>query len=77
MPTVFELFGLRFFFFSDEHLPRHIHVASNDGRAKIVLEPSIELEYNRGLKTQDLKRALKLVKMYQKDIIETWNKYFD
>ncbi|MBE0499452.1 MAG: DUF4160 domain-containing protein [Campylobacterales bacterium] len=26
MPTVLRINGFRFFFFSDEHLPLHIHV---------------------------------------------------
>ena len=26
MPTLFELFGMRFFFYSLEHLPIHVHV---------------------------------------------------
>ncbi|MBQ2197591.1 MAG: DUF4160 domain-containing protein [Bacteroidales bacterium] len=33
MPTILFLFGLRFFFYSEEHLPIHIHVQSGDGRA--------------------------------------------
>lgn len=35
MPTLLEIFGLRFFFFSKEHEPVHIHVESNDGVAKL------------------------------------------
>ncbi|MBE6243946.1 MAG: DUF4160 domain-containing protein [Bacteroidales bacterium] len=26
MPTILFLFGLRFFFYSEEHLPVHVHV---------------------------------------------------
>ena len=26
MPTIFEIFGLRFYFYSDEHLPIHVHI---------------------------------------------------
>ena len=29
MPTLFELFGMRFFFYSLEHLPIHVHVPPN------------------------------------------------
>ena len=75
MPTVFEIFGLRFFF--DDHAPVHVHVVKGDDEAKIAIEPDIELVYNHGLKAQDVKRALKLVKMYKDEIIETWNKYHD
>lgn len=70
MPTIFEIFGLRFFFFADDHYPIHVHVVKGDDDAKIVIEPDIELIYNHGLKAKDLKRALKLAKMYKDDIIE-------
>jgi hypothetical protein len=75
MPTVFIIFGLRFYFYSEEHLPIHIHVENSDGKAKFNVEPEIELVYNKGLKPKDLKRAEKLVKMYRDEIIEEWEKY--
>lgn len=75
MPTVFELFGLRFFFYSDDHPPIHIHVERGDDEAKFDIEPEVKLVYNHGLKEQDLKRALKLINMYKAEIIETWNQY--
>lgn len=75
MPTIFEIFGLRFFFFAEDHEPMHVHVVKGDDDAKIAIEPSIELVYNHGLKARDLKRALKLAEMYKDDIIEVWNKY--
>lgn len=53
MPTVFELFGLRFFFYSDDHPPIHVHVERGDDE------------------------ALKLVKMYKAEIVETWNQQYD
>lgn len=77
MPTVFEIFGLRFFFFSDDHDPVHVHVVKGDDEAKIAVMPEIELVYNHGLKAQDVKRALKLVKMYKDEIIAAWNEYHD
>lgn len=77
MPTIFEIFGLRFFFFSDEHQPVHVHVVKGDARAKIETYPEIKLVYNKGLKAQDLKRALELAEMYKEEINETWKRYFD
>lgn len=77
MPTIFEIFGLRFFFFAEDHAPIHVHVVKGDDDAKIAIEPNIELVYNHGLKARDLKRALKLADMYKEDIIETWKKYHD
>ena len=50
MPTIFEIFGLRFFFFSGEHTPIHVHVVKGDDDAKIAIMPEIKLVYNNGLK---------------------------
>lgn len=75
MPTLFIIFGLRFYFYADEHLPIHVHVENEDGRAKIIVEPKIELLENRGIKTNDLKKAMKIVETYQKEIISEWHKF--
>lgn len=75
MPTIFEIFGLRFFFFSDDHAPIHVPVVKEDYDAKIEIEPEIRLVYNHGLKTKDLKRAMMLVEMYKDDIIDVWKRY--
>lgn len=75
MPTIFEIFGLRFFFFADDHYPIHVHVVKGDDDAKIEIEPTIRLIYNHGLKANDIKRALKLAKLYKAEIVETWYKY--
>lgn len=46
MPTILFLFGLRFFFYSDEHLPMHVHVKNSDGKAKIIIENAQVVENN-------------------------------
>ena len=35
MPTLFEIFGLRFFFFANDHEPIHIHAEKEENRVKI------------------------------------------
>ncbi|MFI3269146.1 MAG: DUF4160 domain-containing protein [Rikenellaceae bacterium] len=75
MPTVFEIFGMRFFFFANEHQPIHIHVVKGDENAKIAIEPQIAVVYNKGLKPKDLKRAVELTTMYRDDIIEKWHEF--
>lgn len=75
MPTVFEIFGLRFFFFSEDHLPIHVHVVKGDDDAKIEIEPEIRVIYNHGLKAKDLKRAVELARLYKDEIIEVWHQY--
>lgn len=41
MPTLMISFGMRFFFYMDEHQPIHVHVDGNGKKAKIVLEPTV------------------------------------
>ena len=48
MPTIMYLFGLRFYFYSEEHLPIHVHVQNGDGKAKINVE-TLEVIENKGI----------------------------
>ena len=75
MPTIFEIFGIRFYFYSDEHLPVHVHIENGDGKAKVNVEPEIKLISNNGIKPKDIKKALVLIETYKEEIIEAWNKY--
>ena len=75
MPTILFLFGLRFFFYSDEHLPMHVHVKNGDGKAKINIETA-EIIENNGIKPADLKKAIDAVKQYKEDMIKEWKAYF-
>ena len=76
MPTIMYLFGLRFYFYSEEHLPIHVHVQNGDGKAKINVD-TLEVMENKGVKPADLKKAIEAVKTYQTDIKEAWKEYFD
>ena len=52
MPTVFRSDGIKYFFYSNEGQPReplHIHVLRGSAEAKIWLQPTIGLAWNRGL----------------------------
>ncbi len=59
MPTLFELFGMRFYFYSLEHLPIHVHIENGDGRAKINVE-TLEVVENQGVKQRMLKKPCSL-----------------
>ena len=76
MPTLLIIFGIRFYFYLDEHLPIHVHVACNGKKAKIELEPEIRVTYNHGLKEQEMKKALDTCVAYKDDFINEWNKRF-
>ena len=55
MPTLLIIFGMRFFFYLDEHAPIHVHIERSGKKAKIDLYPDIKLVYNHGLKEQEIK----------------------
>ena len=75
MPTILEIFGLRFFFFANEHLPIHVHLENGDGLAKIALESEVTLIENNGIKPKDLKRAMNIVREYREEFIEKWKAF--
>ncbi|MCC7431615.1 DUF4160 domain-containing protein [bacterium] len=75
MPTVFEQDGYKFFFYSNEHLPIHIHVRRGGGEAVFSIEDSIELRESKNMKMSELKKALKLAKENHKLILEKWNEH--
>lgn len=43
------MFGMRFYFYSREHEPIHVHVKNADGRAKFeITDDAVVLVYNKG-----------------------------
>lgn len=75
MPTVFDILGLRGYFFSGDHLPIHLHVVKGSAEAKIQVSPEISVISNNGLKPKELSTALDLVARYHDEIIDLWNEY--
>ena len=74
MPTLLDKNGFKFFFYANEHEPKHIHVMKNDDFAKIELE-SLKVVQNY-LKPKDLKFALQVVKENKKEFERIWNEWF-
>lgn len=85
MPKIYEYLGLIFFFYSNEHLPIHVHVSIEN------FESKIELEYENGklknililgvkgrppLPDKNLKEAVKFVKRYHESIVDKWTTFF-
>ena len=71
------MFGMRFFFYSREHEPIHVHVQNADGKAKFdVLPEGIVLVENKGIKIKDIKAAEMVLEENKELAIEKWNEYF-
>ena len=77
MPTLLIIFGMRFFFYLDEHAPIHVHIERSGKKAKIDLYPDIKLVYNHGLKEKKKKKAIEICIMYRDNFIEEWHRRFD
>lgn len=77
MPEIFRMFGLKFYFFSREHEPIHVHVKNADGNAKFELtQDSVRLVYNHGLKNKDIRAAEMVLEENHDLAIEKWVEYF-
>ena len=77
MPRVFEKDGYRFFFYSNEHRPIHVHVRYGGGEAILDVEVQVELRESQGLKVRELARAEELATEHRGLIIERWNEHFN
>lgn len=77
MPTVFTEDGFRFFFYSNDHRPIHVHVRKGDGEAVFVVEDTVELRESVGFKVQELRRAEELVRENRSLIIHKWHEHLD
>jgi hypothetical protein len=77
MPKVFEKDGYRFFFYSNEHLPIHVHVRRGGGEAVFDVDPVVELRESQGLKVQELAKAESLAIEHRELIIQRWHEHLN
>ncbi len=63
MPTLLNKNGFKFFFYANEHEPKHIHIMKGEGFAKVELE--------------NLKMALEIIKENQDNFTRIWNEWFN
>ncbi len=75
MPTLFILFGYRFFFWSNEHDPIHVHISKGDAEAKYNVV-TLGLVENHGFKRNELRMIESIIEENKEIIIGRWNEYF-
>jgi hypothetical protein len=75
MPKIFEIEGFRFFIYSNEHRPIHVHVRHADGEAVFTVEDRVELRESQGLKLKELARAEELALEQRERIIAAWHEH--
>ena len=76
MPTVLRIDGYRFFFFSDEHLPLHIHVEKAECYLRVELE-NLKLTNNYGFSSKEVQKIVAIIEENRIDLIGAWNEYFN
>ena len=77
MPNLLTIFGLRFFFYSREHEPVHVHVESKEGLATFEIQGGlVKLVESKGMKHNDLKLAESIVEENKEHFEKEWVRYF-
>ncbi len=78
MPEIFREHGFIFFFYTNEHLPIHVHVRKGDGEAKFIIQDNDEivLYSSNKMKVKELTKAEKLIINRKQEIIDAWINYF-
>jgi Domain of unknown function (DUF4160) len=75
MPTLLLQDGFKFFFYANEHEPKHIHVMKSGDFAKIELS-TLQIVRNN-MKLNELKKALSIVTQHRIQFEEQWDEYFN
>lgn len=76
MPTILRINGYRFFFYSNDHLPAHIHIEKGEATAKFELKPVVLIR-SRKFTAAELNEIRKLVEQNVELFINKWNEYFN
>ena len=85
MPKIYEYLGLIFFFYANEHLPIHVHVAKGESESKVELffsNGKLEkweikpVKGRKGLQPKDMKETIRFIKKYQEGIVSKWTDFF-
>lgn len=76
MPTLFIVFGYKFFFWSNAHDPVHEHVSKGGAEAKYNVK-TIALVENHGFKRNELRMIESIIEENKDVIVQHWNAYFN
>lgn len=76
MPKIFEAEGFKFFFYSNDHPPIHVHVRKGEAEAIFRVEPTVELRESVAFNVRELSRAEDLINDHVELVKQTWRKHF-
>jgi len=73
MPTLLVEEGFKFFFYANEHEPKHVHVSKGDDYAKVELGTlRVSQDF---MKPKELKKALAIIKANNQKFEEQWDEW--
>ena len=75
-PRAILINGFDFFFYSMEEERKHIHVEKGENVAEIWLEPTIEIAYNHGFTSREIKFIIQTIIEHERVIKDKWNNHF-
>jgi len=76
MPTVLQVRGYRFgFFSSDWHEPYHVHVTKGGCEAKFWLRP-VRFVENYGFRAHELRTTFGILQEHEDEICRAWDEFF-
>ena len=78
MPTIHREASFVFRFFSDDHIPPHVHVHGGSGAIKILLggnglPPTINAVF--GMKKSDIRKVFRIVEANQDTFLRKWKEW--
>lgn len=79
MPIIFRYKGYKFFFFSNENIPRepiHVHVRRAEALAKFWIEPEVKIAESFSFSSSELKELLEVIQQNKNLFIRSWYEYF-
>ena len=76
MPNILYKNGYRFFFYSNDDEPIHVHVEKNDSTAKFNLEP-VELVRSGRFNAKELKEIRFLIEENVELLKNEWYEFFN
>lgn len=79
MVTIYRAHGLRVIIFTDDHEPAHVHVFG-DGHAKVNLvglNGTPALVWVQGMKGNEVRRAMQIVRDQQAQFLARWREIHD
>ncbi len=76
MPTLLLLNGFRFFFYVNDHPPKHVHIEKGEGIAKFNLYP-VELVRSKRFNASEINTIRKLVLENRELFNNKWDEYFN